>query len=331
MILVSGIAVVDLIGSGLPHVARPGELVFGSVRFSLGGHACNVSVDLVKLGFPKSRLRVVFPAGRDMFGRFLVDSLKAKGLRVEPVLTDKAPTSLDLILVARGEDRRYHADPGANIVMPPDRVLALLEKHRPLLYYVGGAGLLNRMDARLTAVLKKAKRVGARTFVDVVSPYRQSWDFMRRALPWTDFFHCNSDEAADLTGEREPRRALEKILSFGATYVFLTMGDRGGLAAIPGAVIRVPAFPAKVTDPTGAGDAFSAGLILRVYRALAEGTAPEALAVEDWKNILVYASACGAACCAGVGTTAAVSAESASRLVRLHGRAVARGITVTGV
>ncbi|MGA2531625.1 MAG: hypothetical protein ABSG19_01170, partial [Candidatus Aminicenantales bacterium] len=57
-------------------------------------------------------------------------------------------------------------------------------------------------------------------------------------------------------------------------------------------------------------------------------TAPEELTLEDGKDILVYASACGAACCAGVGTTAAVSAESASRLVRLHGRAVARGITV---
>jgi sugar/nucleoside kinase (ribokinase family) len=197
------------------------------------------------------------------------------------------------------------------------------------LYYVGGAGTLNRVDAKLTAVLKKARRAGARTFVDVVSPYRQSWDFLKRALPWTDFFHCNSDEAADLTGERDPRRALNKILCLGATYVFLTMGDKGGLAAIPGAVIRVPAFRANVKDPTGAGDAFSAGLILWLYRALAAGTAPERLTIDDWKNILVYASACGAACCSGVGTTAAVSAERASRLVRLHGRAVASGITVS--
>lgn len=328
MILVSGIALVDLIASGLPRVASPGELVFGSVRFTLGGHACNVSVDLVQLGFPRSRLRVVFSAGRDMFGRFLVDSLRAKGLRVEPVLTDRAPTSLDLILVARGEDRRYHADPGANIVMPADRVLALLQKHRPHLYYAGGVGLLNRMDARLAAVLKKAKGLGARTFVDVVSPYRQSWAFLRRALPYTDFFHCNSDEAADLTGERRPRRALEKILGFGVKYAFLTMGNEGAMAAVPGSVIRVPAFSVKVTDPTGAGDAFSAGLILGIYRAIAAGTGPEGLSVEDWKDILVYASACGAVCCSGIGTTASVSAENAERLVRRHGRALSRDITV---
>ena len=329
MILVSGIAVVDLIGSGLPHVARPGELVFGSVSFSIGGHACNVSVDLVQLGFPKSRLRVVFAAGRDMFGRFLLDSLKGRGIRVDPVLVDRAPTSLDLILVAKGEDRRYHADPGANTVMPPGPVLDLIDRHRPLMFYAGGVGVLNRLDARLAAVLKKAKGHGARTFVDVVSPYRQGWDFLRRALPWTDFFHCNADEAAELTGEVQPRRALEAIRELGATHVFLTLGDEGLLAAVPGAVLRVPAFSVKVTDPTGAGDAFSAGLVLKVYRALASGTPPEALSAGDWKDILVYASACGAACCLGVGTTAAVSGENAGRLVRRQGRAVARGVEVT--
>jgi sugar/nucleoside kinase (ribokinase family) len=329
VVLISGIAVVDLIASGLPRVAAPGELVFGSVRFSLGGHACNVSVDLVQLGFLKSRLRVVFPVGRDMFGRFLVDSLKARGLRVEPVLINQAPTALDLILVARGEDRRFHADPGANLVMPAEPVLSLLEKHRPLLFYAGGVGVLNRMDDRLAGVLKKAKAAGARTFVDVVSPYRGSWDFVRKALPWTDFFHCNADEAGDLTGEKKPRKALAGLLALGVKNVFLTMGDRGLLAAVPGAVIQVPAFAVEVTDPTGAGDAFSAGLILRIHAALAAGISPGEMPLGQWKDILVYASACGAACCSGIGTTASVSAHNVDRLLRRHGAALARRIAVS--
>lgn len=328
MILVSGIALVDLIASGLPRVAGPGELVFGSIRFSVGGHACNVSVDLVQLGLPKSRLRVVFPAGHDMFGRFLLESLKAKGVRADPVITEQASTSLDLILVAEGEDRRYHADPGANIVMSADPVLELLRKHRPRLFYAGGAGLLNRMDARLDAVLKEAQALGARTFVDIVSPYWQTWAFLQKALPLTDFFHCNLDEAAGFTGLRQPRKALAAICRLGAKHVFLTMGDKGVLAAVPGAVIRVPAFSVKVTDPTGAGDAFSSGLLLKIYQALDSGKQPESLSVGEWKDILVFASACGAACCLGVGTAAAVSAENAGRLVRRQGRTVARGIKV---
>jgi sugar/nucleoside kinase (ribokinase family) len=265
-----------------------------------------------------------------MFGRFLLDSLKAKGVRVDPVLTDKAQTSLDLILVAKGEDRRYHADPGANIVMSAEPVLELLHRHRPRLFYAGGAGLLNRMDARLDAVLKKAQALGSRTFVDIVSPYWQTWDFLQKALPWTDFFHCNSDEAAGLTGRRQPLKALAAIRGLGAKHVFLTMGDKGVLASVPGAVLRVPAFSVRVTDPTGAGDAFSSGLILKIHNALASGKQPEDLSVDEWKDILVYASACGAACCLGVGTTAAVSGQKVERLIRRQGRTIARGIRVTG-
>ena len=324
VVLVSGIAVVDMIGSGLARVARPGELAFCSIRTSLGGHACNISVDLVRLGFPKTRLRVVFPAGRDLFGDFLVRGLRQQGLRVEPVFTEKAPTSLDLILVAQGEDRRYHADPGANIEMSAAPVLALLEIHRPLIYYAGGVGLLGRLDSGLAEVLRRAKKLGALTFVDVVSPYRKTWAFLRKALPWTDFFHCNADEAASLVGETEPAKAADMIRRLGAKDVFLTLGNRGAVAAVTGGTIRVPSFSVRVKDPTGAGDAFSAGIILKTHRAIARGVRPEDFSLDDGLEILLYASACGAVCTTGIGTTTAVSAEKVRTLVGRQGQALAR-------
>jgi sugar/nucleoside kinase (ribokinase family) len=327
MVLISGIAVVDLIASGLERVARPGELAFGSIRTSLGGHACNVSSDLVRLGFPKSRVRVVFPAGRDLFGDYLVRRLKEQGLRAEPVLAAKAPTSLDLILVAKGEDRRYHADPGANIEMEPGPVLALLEKHKPLVYYAGGVGLLGRFDADLTAVLRRAKKLGALTFIDVVSPYRKSWAFLGKAMPWTDVFHCNGDEAAALVGKSDPAGAAKAIRRLGAKYVFVTLGGKGTVAALPGTILRLPAFSVRVVDPTGAGDAFSAGLIKRIYGFIAGGRRPESLSLEDWTDALLYASACGAVCTMGIGTTTAVDGAKVDSLVRKQGKAFARAVT----
>ena len=324
MVLISGIAVVDMIGSGLERVARPGELAFCSVRTSLGGHACNVSADLVRLGFPKTRLRVVFPAGRDLFGDFLVRRLREQGLRVEPVFVDKAPTSLDLILVAQGEDRRYHADPGANVEMSVAPVLALLEKHRPLIYYAGGVGLLGRLDSGLAEVLRRAKKLGALTFVDVVSPYRKTWGFLRKALPWTEFFHCNADEAASFVGETEPAKAAGMIRRLGAKDVFLTLGGEGALAGVPGTLIRVPAFSVRVKDPTGAGDAFSAGLILKTHKAILQGKPPDRFSSDDWLDILLYASACGAVCATGIGTTTAVDGNKVEDLVRRQGRSFSR-------
>lgn len=328
VVLISGIAVVDLIASGLERPARPGELVFCSVRTSLGGHACNVSADLVQLGFPASELRVVFPAGRDLFGEFLVRRLGEQGLRVEPVLTDRAPTSLDLILVAGNEDRRYHADAGANVEMEAAPVLDLLERHRPLVFYAGGVGLLGRFDAALGRVLERAKRLGALTFVDVVSPYRKGWSFLRRALPSTDVFHCNGDESRALTGERAPAAAARAIRRLGAGNVFVTLGGEGAVAAVPGAVLRAPAFSVRAADPTGAGDAFSAGLVMRLHGLLAGGRRAEDLTAEDWKGALVYASACGAVCATGIGTTTAVDGKKVEALVRGQGRALARSVAV---
>jgi len=328
VVLISGIAVVDLIASGLERVARPGELRFGSVRTSLGGHACNVSVDLVRLGFPRSQVRVVFPAGRDLFGDFLVRRLREQGLRAEPVLAAVAPTSLDLILVARGEDRRYHADPGANVAMRAEPVLALLEKLRPRVFYAGGVGLLGRFDADLGAVLRRAKGLGATTFVDVVSPYRKTWAFLRRALPAIDVFHCNADEAASLVGEREPSRAAAALRRLGAGSVFVTLGGEGAAVAVSGASMRLPAFSVRAVDPTGAGDAFSAGLIAGIHRQLARGRRIGDLVPEEWLDLLVRASACGAVCATGVGTTTAVDAGKVERLVRRKGRAIRAGAVV---
>ena len=325
MVLVSGIALVDLIGSGLDGVARPGELAFCSVRPSIGGHACNVSADLVRLGLPRTRLRVVYPVGRDIFGDFLAATLRGQGIRIDPVVSRRAPTSLDLILVARGQDRRYHVDPGANVEMTAAPVLRLLERHRPLVYYAGGVGLLGRFDCELAAVLRRARELGAMTFVDVVSPYGKSWAFMRRVLPHTDVFHCNADEASALTGDRDPARAAAALRRLGAANVLLTLGGEGAVAAVAGSFLRLPAFGVKVVDPTGAGDAFSAGVILKTYARLARGRRPGELTVGEWTKILVYASACGAVCTTGVGTTTAVHGPEVAALVKTRGSALLRG------
>jgi sugar/nucleoside kinase (ribokinase family) len=328
MVIVSGIAVVDLIASGLDRIARPGEIVFPSVRPSLGGHACNVSADLVRLGLPVSQLLAVFPTGRDAFGEFLAARLAAQGVRVEPVLARKAPTSLDLILVARGEDRRYHCDPGANVELTAAPVRALLEKHRPELYYAGGVGLLGRFDAGLPGVLRLARRLGALTFVDVLSPYRKTWAYLREALPLTDVLHCNAEEARSLTGAHDPERAAAAIRRLGAKNVLVTLGGDGCVAAVAGALLRLPAFKVRVVDPTGAGDAFSAGVILKLHRRLPRGGRAAALPAAAWKDILIYASACGAVCATGVGTTTAVDRRKVGDLIGRQGAKVAAGTEI---
>jgi sugar/nucleoside kinase (ribokinase family) len=114
------------------------------------------------------------------------------------------------------------------------------------------------------------------------------------------------------------------IRRLGAKDVFLTLGGEGALASVSGALIRVPAFSVRVKDPTGAGDAFSAGLIFKTYRSIKQRKPPDRFSPDDWLDILFYASACGAICTTGIGTTTAVDAKKVEDLIRRQGRSLSR-------
>jgi bifunctional ADP-heptose synthase (sugar kinase/adenylyltransferase) len=89
----------------------------------------------------------------------------------------------------------------------------------------------------------------------------------------------NAREAAELLGGElaedspldELRAAAAKLVARAGRPVFLTLGERGMLAAAPGGVTHVPGFAMTgPIDPVGAGDAVTAS----VTAALAAGATP---------------------------------------------------------
>jgi len=164
VVLVSGIAVVDLIAKRLdrppPGASSPSARSGRQYR----GHACNVSADLVRLGSrgPGSGGSSGRPRS---LRRFPGPPARRTGRPGRAVLTDRAPTSLDLILVARGEDRRYHADAGANVEMTAPPVLALLERHRPRVFYAGGWACSAGSTRTCRGSCGRAQDAGRMTFV----------------------------------------------------------------------------------------------------------------------------------------------------------------------
>jgi len=72
----------------------------------------------------------------------------------------------------------------------------------------------------------------------------------------------NDEEARQLAGEHNLRRAAAHILKMGPTSVIIKRGDAGALLFHGGGVFAAPAMPlAEVKDPTGAGDSFAGGLL----------------------------------------------------------------------
>jgi sugar/nucleoside kinase (ribokinase family) len=324
LLIVCGIAVVDIIAHGLSKIAKPGELVFTPIQLCAGGHACNVSLDLVQIGVPKHRISVVFAVGNDVLGDYLQQSLENAGLSPSIQRVEEAPTSKDLILVRRGEDRRFHVDPGANMYLDPEFIMEVLKKQRPTLFYIGGVGMLKRLDDRLVAVLKQAKVLGALTFVDVVAPYKKSWDFLTPALEWVDILHCNDIELKAMMKKDGLEDALLEMRELGVRFSIVTMGKKGLLARLSKTEIVMPSFEVEEIDPTGAGDAFCSGLMLRLFKKLTSNPDIQAMSTEDWKESLLYASACGAACCTDVGTTTSVRPSCINTMLQKQGKTILR-------
>jgi sugar/nucleoside kinase (ribokinase family) len=71
-----------------------------------------------------------------------------------------------------------------------------------------------------------------------------------------DVLRCNADELHALTGSGDPAALLEL-----AAEVVVTRGAEGALWTDGARTERVDAVAADVVDTTGAGDAFTAGLL----------------------------------------------------------------------
>lgn len=330
----AGILVVDIIAADLPKISDPGELIFTprNIEFHLGGHAGNVSIDLRKLGLEKGCVSSIGAIGEDLFGDFLEAQLKSQDIITHIQRVPKIATSKDLILVVKGEDRRYHVDVGANWFLSPDHVLSVVSEERPKIFYAGGVGLTGKLDECLPEILLKIRDLGSLTFIDPVTPYKRGWSFLIPAMKWTDIFHCNIYEAKQITGRDNPHEAARAIVEKGASLVVISLGDKGLIAETREKSVEMPAFSVPVVDPTGAGDALCAGVISGFLKKMNRKHGDIAsLPLEDLVDILLEGEAAGAACVTMVGTTTAVTRKNVDKILREQGEILKRNVKVSPV
>lgn len=98
---------------------------------------------------------------------------------------------------------------------------------------------------------------------------------------------------------------IGQVLARGG-LVAVTRGARGSTLFYGDERCQVPAYPVEEVDPTGAGDVYAAALFIR----LAAGDAPPAAAA--------YASAAGALCVTGPGTSAIPDDAAIRQLMARH-------------
>ena len=324
-VLCSGSFICDFIAADLPGMGNPGDLIYppGGISLHPGGHSANVAIDLAQLG--RKDTAAVGSIGDDVLGDYIESELTRRGLQAYPERIPGAHTAKNIVLIVKGEDRRFYAELSANTLLTPDHVQMALDETRPELLYQGTVGGLKLLDSEIGIILCEAKAKGEVTVLDVVRPYDGGWDGLLSVFPLIDVFHCNGYESQVLTGEKDPMTACETLVRRGAGLAMITLGPRGLVAGWGENLLRVPVFEVDSVDPTGAGDAFCAGVIDSLLDHPALNDVRE-LSVEDAETILLKGSAAGAACVTSIGATTAVTREKADSLMKEQGGRVRAGI-----
>jgi sugar/nucleoside kinase (ribokinase family) len=292
----AGILVSDTICGPLEALPKEGELLaVDTLPVTVGGCASNVACDLGRQGL---HVEVVGCIGRDADGQVVIDALQRDGVHCDRIIySDRLPTSQTIVLLVKGQDRRFIHLFGANAAFRVEDIdrdwIRSLD-----MFYVGGLFVLPGIDMdKLADLLKFCREHDTRTVVDVIAPRgaeKSTFDGLRLILPYADYFLPNDDEAAAITGSDDIGEQIATFRSWGADTVVITQGARGLTAGNADGVMHLPPFQVEAIDPTGGGDAFAAGFMTGLLWGypLAEA--------------LRYGSALGASATLGLGTTTSV-------------------------
>jgi sugar/nucleoside kinase (ribokinase family) len=274
---VIGCVQVDVVMSPVTDLPAPGgTLLTDQMTIRVGGAGANAALASVEAGM---RVRLIGCLGEDQLGEWMRDQLTLANLADELVLVPGGTTGLTVALESPARDRSFLTHLGVNALWGPAMIPddALTCQHLLLCDYFVTPALRGQAAAELLA---RAQARGARTFFDT------SWDpegfaaetraEVSRLLPSVDVFLPNEVEARGLADSAsDAEQAARMLQDVSGGWVVVKLGSRGCFAVGPeGLELAVPAPEVAVTDTTGAGDAFNAGLI----HALATGASwPQAL------------------------------------------------------
>lgn len=265
-VTIAGLAVVDIIGRVIEADAfpRPGSLsVIDSIKLTSGGNVSNVGIDLAKMGL---RVGAITRLGNDELGRFLTNEFNTYKIDVSGIIIDrKKQTSSTIVCVAEDGERSFLHTRGCltNFIYGDIlKNISLIKKSK--IFVLGYLGLLPELEKQYRSLFKTIKmKTGVRILLDTGGKPDVSVERLKSFLPYVDFFIPSYEEAVMLSGHDDPEDIIAFFYDAGASGVVgVKMGKNGCIISDKKELKHIKGKRvAKVTDTTGAGDAFVAGFI----------------------------------------------------------------------
>ncbi|MGE0238218.1 MAG: sugar kinase [Parvibaculaceae bacterium] len=261
-----GFYVLDILGRPVTRIPPGGRADFiEEIAMTVAGTAGGTAVDCALLGL---RTRAVTTVGDDDMGDFMVAKMEKFGIDCGLVRRAQGvPTSATILPVRPNGERPALHVPGTAAVfaLAPEDLDSALDAR---VVHMGGTGLLKAFDGAPTVrLLKEAKALGRITTFDLIQANPETIALVTPCLPYIDYFVPSIDEAREMAGVEEPAAVARFFKGKGVKNCVITLAADGVFVSPEtGADFHVPAFDIKVSDTTGCGDSFTAGIITGIIK-----------------------------------------------------------------
>lgn len=249
----------DLLYGGVPKIPNEGEEVYADTfDLQLGGGVPAILVNLSRLGIP---VKLFTFLGNDMFSSFAKEELKRFQISFYNLgSTVKMPIQITSVMIT--ERDRTFLSYGRKKPLTHEDIQTLEEEMR-------GSAIMRMYvepgNRELLEFYRERKGEGCILTFDTGWEDDLSIDKYLEYIRLADYYTPNLKEALKITGKGTVEEAA-KVLSRYFDPVIIKLGGEGCYFKSGGRAERIPPMEGvQAVDPTGAGDAFHAGLMYGLY------------------------------------------------------------------
>lgn len=249
----------DCLGWPFTEVPPGGGTNFiDELTLAVSGAAGTASIAASKMGL---KTLAVGGVGHDLMGDWVLKRLQHFGVDTSTMQQQQGwKTSSSIVTTRRDGSRPALHMRGATADFYVDDAM-MDQVTDAKVVHIGGIGLMRKMDqGRNAELMKRAKKNGAVTTVDIFAGSKDDMPAVAMVLPHTDYFIPSIEEAQALTGLTDMGDIARHFIDLGVKCCVFTLGGDGAYYHhANGTVFKIPAFEIDVKCTCGCGDAFNAG------------------------------------------------------------------------
>lgn len=261
-----------------------------------GGAPCNVLAMLQKLG---KKTAFIGKVGSDMFGSQLTETVKAAGIDVTGLVSDKSvSTTMAFVHTLPDGDREFSfvRDPGADMMLRKDEIDVDIVSSAKIFHFGTLSSTHEGVREATRYGVDIAKESGALISFDpnLRPPLWDSLDNAKKEIEYglskCDILKISDNEIEFMTGSTDYDKAVRELMGkYHIKLAFATLGKNGSRAYFGDMQAEFGGFDVDTIETTGAGDTFCGSALNFILEHDIN-----ALTENDLKELLAFANAAAA-------------------------------------